>query len=523
MKAFFIFFTFIFLQSALFSKPDSLRLFSFNDIFPHSEFEANKFKMLASDAAVDYFKMAMATDANMAQELAENEHSRFYGFLEEVRKNKRYASKPRQQVKFVFKAIHDQYFKLYDPSAPLFSEIFSSGRFNCLTASMLYALAFDHLEIPYEIIQQPQHVYLLAYPTQGAIVVETTNPLKGATLLIDSRSKSRAVQDLINSKLVSAEEVNIKGIDRVYTEYYLSTDTPSLHQLIGSLYFNISSNFGDRMLFADSYEALKKSVVFFPKRLVYGLMIVNGATYLSMETNDFPTICRITTDFERFNIFTVSNRMLIEQGQINLTNALQQEGIKKYDEAFKCLESGFTNPNILQEISYFYYYNRGIENYRKMKLKDALTDFDHSIPHAKDDNTPGMLMLEIIRKEIASNISPPRVYDYLLNCKQDFVHLNDIQEFRNMLQYSAIDMVKYHIERSNFAKADEMRKLFDSQFNPEEVTDHYVLNYLDAAYSTAALLFYRNNQKVRAKAIIDSGLKYVPDSYDLQTKKKALR
>jgi hypothetical protein len=523
MKTFFIFFTFFFLQSALFSKPDSLRLFSFNDIFPYSEFEANKLKMLASDASVDYFKMAMATDANMTKELAENEHSRFYGFLEEVRKNKRYGGKPRQQVKFVFKAIHDQYFKLYDPNAPLFSEIFASGRFNCLTASMLYALAFDHLKIPYEIIQQPQHVYLLAYPTQGAIVVETTNPLKGATLLIDSRSKSRAVQDLINSKLVSAEELQSKGADRIYTEYYLSTETPDLHQLFGSLYMNIASNYSEEMQFAKAYESLKKSVVFFPKRFVYGLMIVNGATYLSMETNDFPTICRITTDFERFTIFTVSQRMLSEQGQINLTNALQQEGIKKFDEVFKCLESGFTNPNTLQEISYFYYYNRGIENYRKMKFKDALTDINHSIPHAKDDNTPGILMVEIIRKEIASNISPPRVYDYLLNCKQDFVHLNDIQEFKNMLQYSAIDMVQYHIERSNFAKADEMRKLFDSQFNPEEVTDHYVLNYLDATYSRAAMRFYRNNQKAHARAVIDSGLKYVPDSFDLQAKKKALQ
>lgn len=55
-----------------------------------------------------------------------------------------------------------------------FPDIFTERTFNCVTGTALFAIIFDELDIPYNIVKMPNHAYLIAYPNQYDIGIEST-------------------------------------------------------------------------------------------------------------------------------------------------------------------------------------------------------------------------------------------------------------------------------------------------------------------------------------------------------------
>jgi hypothetical protein len=86
-----------------------------------------------------------------------------------------------------------------------FSEIFETGYYNCVSGSALFALILSKLEIPYQIIEAPTHVFLIAYPNTEKIVLESTIPDEGSHQF-SKRIIERYIADLYKSKLISKEE-----------------------------------------------------------------------------------------------------------------------------------------------------------------------------------------------------------------------------------------------------------------------------------------------------------------------------
>ncbi|MDZ7741151.1 MAG: hypothetical protein U5Q03_05210 [Bacteroidota bacterium] len=68
-----------------------------------------------------------------------------------------------------------------------------------------YALAFEEFMIPCEIKVSRDHAFLVAYPESYAVVVETTNPVKGISGVIDQRKKQKFLENLVNLKLISKQ------------------------------------------------------------------------------------------------------------------------------------------------------------------------------------------------------------------------------------------------------------------------------------------------------------------------------
>jgi hypothetical protein len=118
-----------------------------------------------------------------------------------------------------------------------FSSVFKTREYHCVSSSMLYALIFNALEIPYEIRLVPNHVYLVAYPKTQFITVETTDPLHGA-IVFDAVFKARFVEYLRDAKLVSKEEFYSKSTDALFEEYFNRTDTITIEALASIQYRN---------------------------------------------------------------------------------------------------------------------------------------------------------------------------------------------------------------------------------------------------------------------------------------------
>ncbi|MFO7656376.1 MAG: hypothetical protein R6W78_04860 [Bacteroidales bacterium] len=501
---------------------DTLNLFGFQELVFHSDFERASLNCYNSGGNCDYFFIAMATDPNITKAEAEKHKAGFFHFLDGLKADRRFSRNQKTQVKHIFNSIHDQYFKLYHEN-PLFSEIFTNGNFNCLTASALFAMAFDHYGIPYEIILLPEHVYLLAYPSESSIVVETTNPLRGARFTIDSREKAKAVQSLLDLKIVSQEEVNQKGVDRVFNETYLSKETPDLKRMMGALYYNLAALETEKLRFKLGYELYKKSSVIFSRRVTTALLINHSTLFVAQNDFENPETYRVLAEMEKFINYGIPRNALVEQSIIFI-NSLQNAGkLNLADSAFVWLMNGFTDEEIKNELNFANHYNKALIFLKSYRYDDALSSIETAYLLKPEDIDTSFMLMELIMQKIRSTRTVAEGYEIMKSMSDRIEPLNQNKQFMGFFQFVYLELVNHYVMNRSFDLAEEFRAEFEERFQPGSIESAETIQYLEQVYSRASIIYYRERRRTLARNLLNSGLEYVPDSFELQSKLNALR
>lgn len=96
--------------------------------------------------------------------------------FQKVQDNKQWT---KQKLKNLFSKTHRKFLKIYDYNTD-FSHLIQKGKYNCVTASILFTLIFDRLGIKYEIHETPFHVYLKVWTDkEKCVLLETTDKING--------------------------------------------------------------------------------------------------------------------------------------------------------------------------------------------------------------------------------------------------------------------------------------------------------------------------------------------------------
>ncbi|MBO9702725.1 MAG: hypothetical protein J7604_21110, partial [Sporocytophaga sp.] len=170
-----------------------------------------------------------------------------------------------KKVKLIFKTVHTDFLKNYQISTTL-SEIFDNGTYNCVSASALYALVFSHYHIPFQIKEKPTHVYLVAYPDNLNILVESTLPGIGY-VLPTTEEKKNYVNQLVTLKFLSRDYVNQVGIDKAYNEFFYKEDESiSIQNLAGIQYYNEAVETIDNKEYEKAYLNTYKADILYPSK-----------------------------------------------------------------------------------------------------------------------------------------------------------------------------------------------------------------------------------------------------------------
>jgi hypothetical protein len=189
---------------------------------PHTERE-----YLAQLLAVN----AASTDADLQQ--VQRRLADFYAQLDAAKLSTQPLAK---QVHSIFDLAHHRLLTKYEDAAT-FDRTMQDGVYNCVSASALYALIFEHYQLPYAIRQKPTHVYLVADPQGSNITVETTAPTFGY-FLPDAKFKKAYVDFLVDHKLVSQQELQQQGMEQLFQQKFQADKSISLPQLISLQYYN---------------------------------------------------------------------------------------------------------------------------------------------------------------------------------------------------------------------------------------------------------------------------------------------
>lgn len=150
-------------------------------------------------------------------------------------KLQKWQAKSRDEKAFLnrfFHAVHRRYLKKYAPFQG-FAVLMQNGAYNCLSATALYALLLDELQISYQIYETDYHIFLMVETAKGEqILFETTDPLDG---FVDR-------QEEIEQRIAAIRRDERSGNAvpaRAYADFDLQVFRPvSLQQLAGLQYYN---------------------------------------------------------------------------------------------------------------------------------------------------------------------------------------------------------------------------------------------------------------------------------------------
>jgi hypothetical protein len=130
-----------------------------------------------------------------------------------------------------FNRIHGTFLKKYKAYSD-FDEVFTSGQYDCLTATALFSHVLDQLTFSYNIIETNYHIFLVVQTTGGDVLIETTDRFGG--FVTGKETISQRIGNYGQNKL----EVGHHDGKHLYQYSFNLCQKISPEKLVGLMYFN---------------------------------------------------------------------------------------------------------------------------------------------------------------------------------------------------------------------------------------------------------------------------------------------
>jgi hypothetical protein len=158
--------------------------------------------------------------------------TKFFDRLESHSGN--YDKHQQQFVRQIFVKTHSRFLRTFKDNAT-FSQLFSNGNYNCLTATALLGVALQHFNYSFKIFETNHHIFILVDTERGTALLETTDPFDGFTT--DPK--------LIDKKIAGYKNATASDTDSRVIQYQFRSrlyNEVTLEELAGLLHFNLATN-----------------------------------------------------------------------------------------------------------------------------------------------------------------------------------------------------------------------------------------------------------------------------------------
>ncbi|QQD12652.1 hypothetical protein [Sphingobacterium sp. UDSM-2020] len=252
----------------------------------HSNDEKNLFENLHVNE--DYLRLILLTE--LTKEGADAYILDLNQFIQGINWIDEDKMKPNKKLKQIFKQVHQKFLRKYEEKASV-KDMFSNGNYQCVSASILYAYIFEKLNIPYEIKEQPTHVYVIAFPENANILIETTDPTLGV-YVPNTKVQNQYVQNLIKTKYLDQDYVNKVGVEKAFNEFLYGKINVSFQELIGLAFYNLGVYDAEDQNYESAYANFYKANKLYPAQkhefLQYSILaeLVNRSKIEKLEDWD---------------------------------------------------------------------------------------------------------------------------------------------------------------------------------------------------------------------------------------------
>lgn len=191
--------------------------------------------------------LLLSTSENKEAEKLSRHKSSLEIFIEKQARKKQKTSNDKFFIKNLFFKIHNKYLKHYKNYVS-FDEIFTSGNYDCVTGTALYAIVLDKLGYELHIYESNFHVFLLVELPGDDVLIESTDFYTGYVDDPDQIASRIAHYQLLNNK------------NEGYYSYQVNNNRfINARQLAGLLYFNLAVDQYNRQQFESAIDHLQKA------------------------------------------------------------------------------------------------------------------------------------------------------------------------------------------------------------------------------------------------------------------------
>jgi len=470
----------------------------------------------------DYFALLIALDETVNQEQYMKWKTSFEKELSSLKPELETKKKNDKKMKFLYEKIHGQFLTKYE-ATNIFSQVFKDGVYNCVSATGLYSLAFDYYTIPYSIQERPTHVYLVAYPEQERIQIETTTPI-GGYYVFDQTFKQNYVKKLTDYKLISAVEYQTKSVDDLFDKHFFNNESIDITKLVGIQYLNSGLFYVDKRENEKAYRQFEKAYFFYPSEksryLMFNILVdvFKGINYSDEKKVTYlAKLCHYSK--EGIN----SDMIVSEFYRITQTVFLQDGNKEKYDRMYTIIQESVSDKEIRNQISYVYHYENARIFYNQGRHTEAQPFLEKALI-AKPNNVEmtGLFIanlerLEPVNKEKSNYIT--KLQHYI----DSFPTLKDNNNFTLLLAKNMLDVSSASYEKGNLKDGESYRLMFEALLSNKTNFNTNMIDFqIGKAYSAACMHYFKVGQKSKAKTILDKGLDYAPNNYQLRSRREVL-
>ena len=435
------------------------------------------------------------------------------------------AKGPEKKIKLIHKEVHSAYLRKY-VLANHFADVFTKGEYNCVSATALYALVLQQLDIPYVVKETPTHVFLVAYPASARIALESTDPQVGY-IVFNERFKNEYVSQLRKMKLISEREYQTKGVEALFDEMYFKNQDISLKELIALQYYNDGLYLMDEEKWESSLHQFEKGYMLYPSDR--GGFLIYNTLLLVKEKKTYADAAYIDCLIKLANIEGIESHRDHLKGEFALftQDQLSNKGlVAYYDKMYQKLITSVSDTALIQEISYIYSFEKGRTAYNVGQYSEALKWSEAAYQLMPDATNSTGLFLSCLNQRLSALSS----LDERTNLLEGFVKKYPALENNNLVYSQLLQLYlaqfghAYELEQEK--KGVQYRQHFEKAYQRKKGgTEAYILDEqtLGRAYSVAAVYYYRRGQTAQARQLIDKGLEYTPQNYELLQRKQMIR
>nr|WP_299174996.1 hypothetical protein [uncultured Allomuricauda sp.] len=482
----------------------------------HTDFERVNFEKVYNGNEDNFVQALLSIDSTVSFNKAKKVEGILNDFLVDIKK-KADSYNSKKKVKFIFNKIHDRFFKKYELDA-YFSDAFTSGKYNCVSGTALYAHAFDYLNVPYQIKETPTHVFIVAYPAEFNIYVETTLPGKAGSFAPSESLVRKAVDDLVELKLIAKEQVNTVGYNKAYNDYFYGNENITKKDLIGIQYYNKAVFLLNDNNYSEAYENMSKSQLIYQNKKARLFneailaMLIEQASFKKVE--DFSLLTEYAKDGNELDYIKYKIENLISD------TSWADSDLTIMEKSLSAMDSVDIKNSLLEA-----FYSSLARKSHKMQNTKRAMEYAHKVYGVNDQNVDAknyIAGIEIDRLA-QKNLTASRLDDLgNLITKYPFLQDFDIYKRYTVFLYSFLVANEFHNNRG--AQGSEYLVVLEQFLNADGDNEiGFNQQSIGGAYAAVGAYYYRKGQKENAKKFLKRGLEYSPDNENIKRKLKLMQ
>ncbi len=161
-----------------------------------------------------------------------------------------------KNAKIIFEHLHSEVFGTYNLHSTVASLI-NNKQYNCVTATSFFVSMAEEFDIPFKIYESPMHVYASVIDGDDEAIIELTLPKTGFDFKANIES---IIQTLVNSKLISRDELEQKGENELFREYVEDTFPISQKELLAIQFYNDGLILQSQLRYEESFLKFKTAL-----------------------------------------------------------------------------------------------------------------------------------------------------------------------------------------------------------------------------------------------------------------------